>query len=172
MDKKELVKLLQKEIKELELLTEGFDDMPTIPKALLSLASEKSVQITQKIEQLNKAQENVNPNFSFEKEKKEISTFKEEKKEEVKEEKKEEKETQKTEKSTRQIQKMIGIGDRFHFLRELFNNDKEKMQKTYQQLNALENYTVAERYLLENNSWDMENETVQLFFTIVGNFYK
>lgn len=52
MEKKLLVTLLKKNIQELDMLTEGFQEMDTFPKALLHLASMKANDISSMLNQL------------------------------------------------------------------------------------------------------------------------
>lgn len=56
MNKEFLVILLEKDIRELELLTEGFEDLDTFPKPILQLARQKAENIIKNLHEL----ENIN----------------------------------------------------------------------------------------------------------------
>ena len=52
MNKEFLVALLEKDIRELELLTEGFEDMDVFPKPILQLARQKAENIIKNLKEL------------------------------------------------------------------------------------------------------------------------
>ena len=63
------------------------------------------------------------------------------------------------------LKRGISLNDRFLFQRELFNNDREEMDETMKRLNRFGSYDEAERFLMENSSWDFENPTVVDFLS-------
>lgn len=69
------------------------------------------------------------------------------------------------------ISKVISLGDRFLFQRELFANNGESMQKTIQQLNTLSSIEEAQTYLLKKFSWDKESATVERFMQLISRRY-
>lgn len=65
------------------------------------------------------------------------------------------------------INKAIGLNDRFLFQRELFNNSNSAMSQTINQLNELRNYDEAISFLKSNYNWDFEDNTVDSFLKTV-----
>ena len=65
------------------------------------------------------------------------------------------------------IKSAIGIGDRFLFIRELFNKNSELYEETINKLNMLSSFDDAKDYLLSNFEWNENNETVNSFFAII-----
>lgn len=63
------------------------------------------------------------------------------------------------------IRKAISIGDRFLFQRELFAQNGETMQKTFDAINACASIDDAIAYLDKHFSWDKDSPTYQLFLT-------
>jgi hypothetical protein len=70
------------------------------------------------------------------------------------------------------IKAAIGIGDRFLFIKELFNGDNEKFNQTITLLNGMEKYEMALQYLTETFNWDTEETTVHQFLNIVSRKYQ
>ena len=60
------------------------------------------------------------------------------------------------------IRLAISLGDRFLYQRELFGQNAELMQKTLTELNGLNSYDEAIRYISRFN-WDTESNTYQQF---------
>jgi len=56
------------------------------------------------------------------------------------------------------INSAIGLNDKFIFIRELFNNDKDYYNETIQILNNFDNYENAIEFLNENFEWDEEDK--------------
>ncbi len=69
------------------------------------------------------------------------------------------------------IKSSIGIGDRFLYIRELFNNDKELFEQVVNHLNNLKNYDEALEYITSNFNWNFSDENVVSFLTIVRRRY-
>ena len=65
------------------------------------------------------------------------------------------------------IRQAISIGDRFLFQRELFDGNGEKMQKTLDEINALDSYDEAIEYIAEHFEWDKEATATQLFDNVL-----
>lgn len=65
------------------------------------------------------------------------------------------------------IRQAISLGDRFLFQRELFAGNGELMQKTLDEINALESLNEAMNYVLDNFDWDKESTAVQLFENVL-----
>jgi hypothetical protein len=70
------------------------------------------------------------------------------------------------------ISKAIGINDRFLFLKELFDNDKELYTQAIKKLNTLSNIEEAKAYIkVTLKNWDKDSEPAQLFLSIVHRRY-
>ncbi|HOK38103.1 MAG: hypothetical protein WHW07_08820 [Bacteroidales bacterium] len=69
------------------------------------------------------------------------------------------------------IKSAIGIGDRFLYIRELFNNDKDLFEQVLNHLNNLKNYEEALEYINSNFNWNFSDENVVSFLTIVRRRY-
>lgn len=61
----------------------------------------------------------------------------------------------------------LSINDRFYFQRELFGNNRDKMNLVMTNLNNLSSTTEIENYLKENTSWNFDNEDVKNFIDII-----
>ncbi len=61
----------------------------------------------------------------------------------------------------------LGVNDRFHLIRELFNGDREMFEKTIDYLNNAPNFNVAFSYIQNTFDWDMESEAVQNILDLV-----
>ena len=55
----------------------------------------------------------------------------------------------------------IGINDRFHYIKELFNGNSKNFDDTIKVLNSSPNFNEAFNYLSENFNWDMDDPAVQ-----------
>ena len=62
---------------------------------------------------------------------------------------------------------LIGIGDRFRFSRELFGGNGEKMSKTLNEINNMATLQEATDYITVILGWDKENHTVQDFIAVL-----
>ena len=69
--------------------------------------------------------------------------------------------------SVEDIRQAISLGDRFLFQRELFAGNGELMQKTLDELNALDSLDEAMEYVADNFEWDKESTAVQLFENVL-----
>lgn len=65
------------------------------------------------------------------------------------------------------IRKAISLGDRFLFVRELFDNNGEKLQTTLDELNKLSSLDEAVAYIDKHFAWDKENKTYLLFENVL-----
>ena len=68
------------------------------------------------------------------------------------------------------IKAAISLGDRFLFIKELFNGNADDFNQTIQQLNNQRSVDEA-RNLLDERNWDEENETVRYFHSIIQRKY-
>lgn len=65
------------------------------------------------------------------------------------------------------INKAIGINDRFLFMRELFGGDKMAFDAAIETVNAASSYEQAHEYFRQQYSWDETDATVELFLKAV-----
>ncbi|HEX2396261.1 MAG TPA: hypothetical protein VHI78_13020 [Bacteroidales bacterium] len=65
----------------------------------------------------------------------------------------------------------IALNDRFTFIRELFNNDKKAFESAIATLNNAGTYNNAYDYVSQQFGWDMEDDAVQLFLSIIRRKY-
>ena len=70
------------------------------------------------------------------------------------------------------IKRGVSLNDRFLFQRELFNNNRNDMNSTLEQLNSFESYEKAEKYIRDNFNWDFENQIVNDFLLVVQKGFK
>jgi len=64
------------------------------------------------------------------------------------------------------IQSAIGINDRFLFIRELFNNDKNEYNSTIEFINNTNEFSTVEEHFKLKQNWDFEDPTVIQFLEI------
>ena len=70
------------------------------------------------------------------------------------------------------VKRSLSLNDRFYFQRELFDNNREAMNAIMLQLHAFDNFSAAEKYLLQTTGWNFEDETVKNFLdTLRKGFY-
>ena len=79
--------------------------------------------------------------------------------------------TQIGQKPVSDIKAAIGIGDRFLYIRELFNGNNDDFEQTITHLNSLNSFDDADSYLKKNFSWDDSKETVLNFVSVVRRKY-
>ncbi len=65
------------------------------------------------------------------------------------------------------IANAIGINDKFSFIHELFRDDTRKYEETIQVLNSATDFNEAYNFLIENYSWDMDDELVQKILELI-----
>ena len=65
------------------------------------------------------------------------------------------------------INKAIGINDRFLFMRELFGGDKMAFDAAIETVNAASSYEQAHEYFRQQYSWEETDDTVELFLKAV-----
>ena len=70
------------------------------------------------------------------------------------------------------IKRGVSLNDRFLFQRELFNNNRSKMNSTIEQLSNLGSYEEADKYIRDNFSWDFEDQVVNDFLLVVKKGFK
>jgi len=61
----------------------------------------------------------------------------------------------------------IGLNDKFLLIRELFSNDHDLFKKTMTELDNSANFNAAYSLLMNNFSWDMKSEPVQLLLNLL-----
>lgn len=69
------------------------------------------------------------------------------------------------------IKAAIGIGDRFLYIRELFNGNIDVFESTISYLNSLNSFDAANSYLADNFDWDLSQESVVNFVNVVKRKY-
>lgn len=65
------------------------------------------------------------------------------------------------------LKRYISVNDRFLFLRELFHNDRQEMERAMEHLSGLAGTSDAETYLKNELGWDMENQTAKDFLQVI-----
>lgn len=65
------------------------------------------------------------------------------------------------------LQKAIGINDKFLFIKELFNGDATLYNETLQLLNEMDDLNRAIIYIQDNFKWDDSNETTIKFIDLI-----
>jgi hypothetical protein len=65
------------------------------------------------------------------------------------------------------LSKAIGLNDRFLFIRELFNGNKDAYYEAIQIINEMPNYEEAEQYIRERFNWDEDQPEVIRFMDLV-----
>ncbi|NLA25264.1 MAG: hypothetical protein GX879_09895 [Bacteroidales bacterium] len=79
--------------------------------------------------------------------------------------------TRLTAKPISDIKLAIGVGDRFLFIKELFNGDGDVFNNTIEHLNSLISIEDANSYLNNKFNWSSESNTVKHFMSIVQRKY-
>jgi hypothetical protein len=69
------------------------------------------------------------------------------------------------------IEKAIGINDKFLFIKELFQNNGQVYKETVEHLNHLKSEEEALNYIAENLSWDSSDPVVEKFTELVRRRY-
>jgi hypothetical protein len=69
------------------------------------------------------------------------------------------------------IRNAIGINEKFHFINDLFDGDKQLYDNTLTILDNSTNFNEAYNYLIENFTWDMDDETVQQLLELIRRKY-
>ena len=65
------------------------------------------------------------------------------------------------------IRKNFSLNDKFLFLREIFNNDAEKMDNTIDSLNKINTLKESIHFISNSLKWDMENPCIIEFITFI-----
>lgn len=65
------------------------------------------------------------------------------------------------------LAKAIGLNDKFLFIKELFEGDKEKYHEAIQIINEMPGFEEAESYINERFDWDEEQPEVKKFMDLV-----
>jgi len=65
------------------------------------------------------------------------------------------------------LSRAIGLNDKFLFIRELFEGDKERYHEAIQIINEMPNYQEAEEYIRQQFGWDEEKPEVVRFMELV-----
>ena len=71
------------------------------------------------------------------------------------------------------LRTVIGINDKYLFISELFSGDKNAYEDAIKQLSEITSTQEAESWILSNlhskHGWDVEDETVRSFYTLIAN---
>ena len=70
------------------------------------------------------------------------------------------------------LTKAIGVNDKFLFIKELFNGNKERYHEAIQILNNIPTFKEAETYLQESFDWDDEQPETKKFFDLIRRKFK
>lgn len=73
---------------------------------------------------------------------------------------------------TRNIKQCFTINDKFRFRRELFGNSDTDFADTLNLLSAMTSYAEVQDYLLNDLEWDINNDEVAEFLTIIETYFK
>lgn len=65
------------------------------------------------------------------------------------------------------LNKAIGINDKFLFINELFNGDSQSYKKAIEFINSCANFNEAFSYISDNLHWEMENDNVQKLLDLI-----
>lgn len=71
----------------------------------------------------------------------------------------------------RNLRKAFTLNDKFRFRRELFGNNDELFGQTLDTLQQMSSYQQAVEYLEHNMGWDLKNEDVADFLSIIKNHF-
>lgn len=74
-------------------------------------------------------------------------------------------------KEARELRKAFTINDKFRFRRELFGNNDAEFADTLNTINAMHDADEAIEYLRDDKGWDLDNEDVKDFISIVTNHF-
>jgi hypothetical protein len=69
------------------------------------------------------------------------------------------------------LMSVVGINDRFTFIRELFNGDSPAFEHALKVLNEAANFNDAYNFMIQNYDWDMDSDAVQLLLDIIRRKY-
>ena len=69
------------------------------------------------------------------------------------------------------LQKAIGINDRFRFKNDLFKGDAQLMSDTFDVLNNVDTFEDAMSYIRSHFDWSETNDTVIYFFDLLHRRY-
>jgi len=69
------------------------------------------------------------------------------------------------------INKALGVNDKFLFAKELFNGDKARFKETIDVVNNANDFDEAINYINENFAWDMDNPYAKMFIDLVNRKY-
>lgn len=69
------------------------------------------------------------------------------------------------------IELLIGINDKYQFISELFNNNKELYETTIREIGDFESYQQATDWLATNFTWNSEDAVVESFYSIIDRHY-
>lgn len=75
--------------------------------------------------------------------------------------------SKKTQEASEDIRNLIGINDKFLFIRELFNGDSNAYSQTIEELNNTNTLIKAEK-IIQSHKWDKEEESTKLFFELLN----
>lgn len=70
-----------------------------------------------------------------------------------------------------ELRKMFTINDKFRFKRELFENNDEEFNATFDLISTMSSFSEVEEYAYEDLKWDRENACVKDFMSVIENFF-
>jgi hypothetical protein len=69
------------------------------------------------------------------------------------------------------INRALGVNDKFLFAKELFNGDKARFKETIDIVNNANDFDEAMNYINENFAWDMDNPYAKMFIDLINRKY-
>jgi hypothetical protein len=70
-----------------------------------------------------------------------------------------------------ELSKGLTLNDTFRFSRELFNGDKDEMNRILQEISRMSSFADAVSYLSSQIEWDEENDAVKDFVELLKKYF-
>jgi hypothetical protein len=70
-----------------------------------------------------------------------------------------------------ELSKGLTLNDTFRFSRELFNGDKDAMDRTLQEISQMSSFTDVVSYLSSQTEWDEESDAVKDFVELLKKYF-
>ncbi|MDR0745227.1 MAG: hypothetical protein LBF17_01880 [Mediterranea sp.] len=74
-------------------------------------------------------------------------------------------------KSAAELSKGLTLNDTFRFSRELFNGDKNEMNRVLQEISRMNSFTDVVSYLSSQTAWDEESDAVKDFVELLKKYF-